>query len=298
MTEDALSSGGLKPIGWYEISIPVRGCRLSIENIKDVYRDLSLINKKFGEELIAKLQRDPNLTDDEWRRKREFLLDNAFRLTVTVNGSRDEQLYGEFIDVFDDPNLPKPIKSIFFTNATAFKRNANDNHPINRFSAFLDFGKPDIFDPRPLVSAETPNDGHVLVIAQDITFFNAVQKAVEKKITTRKTWYGAIHRNFAYDIGIWLIALPVSLYFSAYQMNELIPENSAFQLFRWPLFFYFVGLSLMIYRALTAYAKWAFPVNVLEENKDSALKHRLALGAFLTWLFFEVASTLPGIVVN
>ena len=81
-------------------------------------------------------------------------------------------------------------------------------------------------------------------------------------------------------------------------MNELIPENSAFQLFRWPLFFYFVGLSLMIYRALTAYAKWAFPVNVLEENKDSALKHRLALGAFLTWLFFEVASTLPGIVVN
>lgn len=298
MTEDALGPTDRKPIGWYEVAIPVRGCRLSLENIKDVYRDLLLINKRFGEQVISKIHRDPELTDEQWEERKAFLLDDAFRLTVTIDGLRDQQLYGESSEVFDDPNLPKPIKSIFFTNSTAFQRHANGSDPMNRISVFLDFSKPEVFDPNPLVSAATPNEGKVTVNAQDITFFNAVQKAVEKNITTNKTWYGAIHRNFAYDIGMWLIALPVALYFSAYYMDQLIPAGDRFALFRWPLFIYLVGLSLILYRALTAYAKWAFPVNVLEENKDRAWKHRLALGGFAVWIFYEIASTVSSIIVR
>ncbi len=298
MTENALVATDRKPFGWYEVQIPVRGCRLSLESIKDVYRDLHAINRKFGEEVIATLQREPDLTDDEWEERKAFLLDDAFSLTITVNGLRDQQLYGETEAVFDDPNLPKPIKSIYFTNVNSFKRNANGNEPRNRISVFLDFGKPEVFDPNPLVSAATPNEGNVTVNAEDITFFNAVQKAIEKKVTTHKTWYAAIHRNYAYDIGMWLIALPVSLYFSAFYMDQLIPTGGKFEVFRWPLFIYFVGLSLILYRGLTAYAKWAFPVNVLDENKDRALKHRLALGGFASWLFYKVASTVYGIIVG
>ncbi|WP_141246499.1 hypothetical protein [Actibacterium ureilyticum] len=298
MTEDALVTTDRKPVGWYEEVIPVRGCRLSLENIKDVYRDLHAINRKFGEQVISTLSREPDLTDEQWEARKAFLLDDAFCLTITVNGLRDQQLYGESAAVFDDPNLPEPIKSIFFTNSTAFQRHASGNTPKNRISVFLDFGKPEVFDPNPLVSAATPNEGNVTVNAQDITFFNAVQKAVEKKVTTHKTWYGAIHRNFAYDIGMWFVALPVSLYFSTYYMDQLIPVGAKFELFRWPLFIYFVGLSLILYRALTSYAKWAFPVNVLEENKDRALKHRLALGGFASWLFYKVASTVYGIILG
>jgi hypothetical protein len=165
-------------------------------------------------------------------------------------------------------------------------------------SAFIDFSKPDLFDPNPLVSDATPNEGNVTVNAQDITFFNAVQKVVEKRLTSHRTWYGAIHRNFAYDVGLWIVALPIGLYFSAYYMDQIIPTGSSFELFRWPLFFYFVGLSLIAYRALTAYAKWAFPVNILLENKDYALTHRVMLGGFASWLFYKVASTIYTIVVG
>jgi hypothetical protein len=284
MTEDTLVTTNQKSVGWYEEVIPVRGCRLSLENIKDIHRDLLAINRQFGKEVISKLPREPDLTDDQWDARKAFLLDDAFCLTITVNGLRDQQLYGESAAVFDDANLPKPIKSIFFTNINSYKRHANGEVPVNRITAFLDFGKPEVFDPNPLVSEATPNEGNVTVNAQEITFFNAVQKAVEKKVTSHRTWYGAIHRNFAYDIGMWLIALPVALYFSAFYMDHLLPIGGQFELFRWPLFIYFVGLSLIVYRALTAYAKWAFPVNVLEENKDQALKHRLALGAFASWL--------------
>lgn len=298
MTKDALVTTDRKPVGWYEELIPVRGCHLSLENVREFYRDLHAVNRKFGEQVILTLQRDPDLTEEQWEARKSFLLDDAFCLTITVSGLRDQQLYGESEAVFDDPKLPKPIKSIYFTNVNSFKRNANGNEPQNKVSVFLDFGKPEVFDPNPLVSAATPNEGNVTVHSEDITFFNAVQKVVEKRITAHKTWYGAIHRNFAYDIGIWFFALPVSLYFSAFYMNQFIPIGNSFELFRWPLFIYFVGLSLIFYRALTAYAKWAFPVNVLEENKDRAWKHRLALGGFSTWLVYQVATTVYGIVMG
>ncbi|PWE30489.1 hypothetical protein DDZ14_15115 [Maritimibacter sp. 55A14] len=298
MAEDALVTSKRNPVSWYEEVIPVRGCRLSLEDIKGLYRDLHSINKKFGEQTIATLKRDPELTNEQWDQHKSFLLDDAFCLTTTVNGLRDQKIYAESVDIFDNLDLPKPIKSIFFTNVNSFKRNANGNEPINRIEVFLDFNKPDLFDPNPLVSAATPNDSYVTVNAQEITFFNAVQKAVEKKLTTHKTWYGAIHRNFAYDIGMWFIALPVSLCFSTYYMDQMIPAGSRFELFRWPLFIYFIGLSLIFYRALTAYAKWAFPVNILEENKDRAWNHRLVLGGFATWLLYKVASTAYGIIVG
>lgn len=298
MTENALVTTDRKPVGWYEEVIPVRGCRLSLENIKDVYRDLHTINRQFGEQVVSTMQPEPGLSEAEWEERKAFLLDDAFCLTITVSGLRDQKLYGETAALFDDPGLPKPIQSIYFTNVVSFKRNANGNEPRNRISVFLDFGKPEVFDPNPLVSEATPNEGNVTVHAEDVTFFNAVQKAVEKKVTAHKTWYGAIHRNFAYDIGMWLIALPVSLYFSAFYMDQLIPTGGNFELFRWPLFIYFVGLSLIFYRALTAYAKWAFPVNVLKENEDRSLKHRIALSGFASWLFYKVASTVYGIIVG
>jgi len=238
------------------------------------------------------------MTDGQWEDHKTFLLNDAFCLTTTVNGLRDQQLYGESIDIFDSPDRPKPIKSIYFTNVNSFKRHSNGNEPVNRVSVFLDFSKPDLFDPTPLVSAATPNEGNVTVNAQDITFFHAVQKIVEKKLTSHANWYGAIHRNFAYDIGAWLVAFPFSLYFSAYYMNQIVPIGSKLELFRWPLFIYFVGLSIILYRALMAYAKWAFPVNVLAENNDRALRHRIALGGFASWLLYEVASTFYSLLVG
>lgn len=298
MTENILETTNRNPVGWYEEIIPIRGCKLSLAHVKDAYRDLDTINRRYGEQIVSTLPPKPDMSEEEWGKYKAYLLDDAFRLTITVNGLHDQQLYGETVNLFDDPNLPKPIKSIFFTNVVSFRRHANGNEPANRISVFLDFGKPELFDPNPLVSAATPNESNVKINAEDITFFNAVQRAVEKKLTTHKAWSSAIHRNFAYDIGMWLVALPLSLYFSAYYMDQLIPLGTKFELFRWPLFTYLVGISVLLYRALTAYTKWAFPVNVLEENKDRGLKHRIALGGIISWLFYMVASTVFGTIFS
>lgn len=298
MTDDALATKSRNQVGWYEEAINLRGCRLGLDDIKTVYSDIQKINRSFGERLIASIPRDASMTDVQWERHQLFLLEDAFCLVVVIKGSRDEQLYGETASIFDSPDLPRPIKSVYFTNDISFKRHSEGKEPINHVSAFIDFSKPDLFDPNPLVSEPTPNESELKVNAQDITFFNAVQKAVEKRLMSRKTWYGSIHRSFSYDIGLWFFALPIGMYFSAYYMDKLIPSGSKFDLFRWPLFAYFLGLSLISYRALVAYAKWAFPVNVLIENNDKALRHRLALGGFSSWLFYQLASTVYATLVG
>jgi hypothetical protein len=131
MADDSLITTERKPIGWYEEVIPLRGCHLSLDNIKEVYRDLQAINQRFGEQIISTIPRSAEMTDAEWDIHKAFLLKDAFCLTTRVNGLRDEQLYGETVEIFDSPNLPKPIKSIYFTNANSFKRHADGIEPKN-----------------------------------------------------------------------------------------------------------------------------------------------------------------------
>jgi len=57
-------------------------------------------------------------------------------------------------------------------------------------------------------------------------------------------------------------------------------------------------MSLISYRALFGYIKWAFPVNILEENKDRATRHRLMLGAIMFSLIVSGVRSVMGTVAG
>lgn len=292
MNDDALIMPDRKPVGWFEETIPVRGCKLSMGDVQAAYRELRTINRKFGEQVIASIPRESDLTDEQWAAKKQFLLDDAFRLTVSIRGERDQQLYGEGAEIFTSEDLPYPIKTIYFTNRTAYRRHANGTEPVNQLEVLLDFSKPALFDPNPLVSEATPNSSSVTINAQDMTYFRAVQKVVESKLLAKRTWYGGIHRNFAYDAGMWLLALPVGLFFATYYMDRLLPPTGSLASYRWAFFIYAVGIAAISYRIFVSYTKWAFPVNLLEENKDTAWKHRTFLAAVLGWIGFKLVDAV------
>jgi hypothetical protein len=298
VTEDALTVVPVRePVEWFEEIIPVRGCHMSLDGIKEVYRELSRINREFGKRIIADLERDENITAEQWAARKEFLLTDAFRLTVTITGHRDQRVYAEVADIFSSENLPKQIKKIYFNNITAFRRHANGEIPRNKFEVTLDFDKPALLAPNPLVSAATPNNSIVSINADDISFFRAVQQVIITKLTRQRTWHGFLHKNFAYDLGFWVLALPVALYFATYYMDVFFPSDSKLASFRPAFFIYAVGMMLILYRFLSSYAKWAFPVNVLAENKDKALRHRLALAALAVWLLYKIADTLYAVMI-
>ena len=298
MTTDALANvPERRSVAWFEESIPVRGCRLTLEVVKDFYLELSRINREFGQRTITDLDRDESMSDEEWADFKELLLDDAFRLTVTIVGHSDQRVYGEDADIFAADDLPDRIKCIYFNNITAFRRHANDNIPRNRLEVTLDFDKPALLDPNLVVSEATPNISQVQLNANEISFFRAVQGVIDTKLKNHRTWYGFLHKNFSYDLGMWVFALPVALFFSSHLMDRLLPINSQYSSFRIAFFIYASGLMLLLYRFLSSYAKWAFPVNVLVENRDKAVKHRILIGALATWLFFQLADTLYSVVM-
>lgn len=162
----------------------------------------------------------------------------------------------------------------------------------------LDFSKPALLDPNPVLSEATPNDSNVSINADDMSFFRAVQRVIDTKVTSKRTWYGSLHKNFTYDFGLWLFALPLALFLATYYMDQILHSESTFASYRWAFFIYATGMVLIGYRFLTSYAKWAFPVNVLVDNKDTAWGHRLAIGSAGAWLFYKLAGIVEVMILG
>lgn len=299
MSDISLGRSDHSTIGWFEETRPIRGCKLSLDEVIDIYRELSRINQSFGDKVIATISQLQDETPEEWEHRKAALHENAFRLTISIHGDRESMMYGEYESIFTSAELPNPIRTIYFTNRTAWRRNADDTEPRNRIDVNLDFSKPSLFDPSLLVSEPTPNNSTIVVQADDVSYFRAVQQVIDKKILSKRTWYSAIHRPFVYDIGLWLFALPVCLIVATYYMEQWLPTTGEFHAYRWAFFVYSIGLGAILYRILTSYIKWAFPVNVLKENRDTALKHRLVLAAILSalgWKAFDAIYSLLPIV--
>ncbi|WP_417809594.1 hypothetical protein [Thioclava sp.] len=280
------------PVGWFEGRISARGLSLGLDDVKALYQELSIINRKFGENIISGLPTDPKMSGEEWGRYKDFLLEDAFCLTISILGDQDQQLYGENAEVFESDNLPHPIQKIYFNNITAWQRHSQDSRPQNTIEVDLDFSKPPLLDPFSVLSEPTPNSSNVTVRADDMTFYKAALQIVDTKLAKHRTWYAAIHRSFAYDMGVWLVALPAGLVIATHYMERWLPVGGNLEAFRWAFFLYSLGIVILGYRFLSGYIKWAFPVNVLAENKDKSLRHRIALGGIFVWLAYKAADTI------
>ncbi|WP_391564510.1 hypothetical protein [Sinorhizobium meliloti] len=298
MSEESLVKHADADIVVYEDEVPIRGCQLTLPQIKAVYRELQILTKKEGSRIVGSLVRPQDESEDDFTRRKQFLLDDAFRITVSIIGFDGQTAYSETEDIFESKNLPHPIRTIFFTNTSAFRRNTDGLDPHNRFSVWLHFDKPPLFDPNPLVSEPTRNHSIVSIRADDVGYFHAVQNIVRTKLRANKKWYSFIHEKFAYDIGVWFVALPCALYWVTVYSDYLFPPGSKQASFRIAFYIYGLGLSLLIYRALFGYIKWAFPVNILEENKDRATRHRLMAGAIVSGLIISGVKSVIGTVAG
>lgn len=165
--------------------------------------------------------------------------------------------------------------------------------PPNRFSLWLHFSKPPILDPNPLVSEPTPNTSLVSIKADLLPFLRAAQ-TITHKLRSKRSWYAPLHQKFAYDFGFWVFGLPYSLFMVTTKANQWLPVGTSWETYRIPFFIYALGICLLAYRAFMSYLKWAFPVNVLKENKDTAWKHRAIFFVVITSLIGSLAWALIG----
>lgn len=295
MSQDALAKVAPQPLQWYDEISTIRGCSLSLPHIKAAYRELVRATHREGEQVVSQLYKPDHMSEEDFSSAKIRVLDEAFRVTVSIIGYGGETSYGESEDIFDSDKLPSQIKSIFFTNITAFKRNNNGILPDNRFEILINFDKPPLLDPNPLVSEPTSNDSNVTIYSKDIVYYRAIQNIVSTKIKQNKIWYAPIHNKLVYDLGLWILWIPMALYFITIYCDYFIPQNGKHASFRVAFYIYGFGLSIMMYRILFSYTKWVFPVNTLSENRDKATNQRWILGTILigivTSLIWSVLST-------
>jgi hypothetical protein len=259
---------------WFEVHVPIRGCSTSLKQIKNVYSELNELNMREAERIIGQIPKPQEKTDEQFATDMAQLKKRAFKLTVSIIGGEDNVTkYGEDANIFDSTDLPSPINTMFFTNENAYKNQAGGASPPNFFRLWIHFTKPPLFDPNPLLSAPTPNPSMVTIKADDLAYFRATQSIINTKLK-KNLWYAAIHEKFAYDIGLWFLWAPYLLYTITIYIDKLLPSASPLASFRTAFYIYGIGLGLIAYRALHGYLKWAFPVNILAENKDTAMKHR------------------------
>lgn len=279
----------------YSRKIPIRGYLLSLDDIKLIYRELDLLNREQGKKAISTLTIQEKESEEQFSERKKFLLNDAFKVTVSIIGYEGEVFYGENEKIFESNQLPKPIKTIFFTNQTAYAEHANGEPPPNSFSFWFHFDKPPVFDASIHVSAPTQNSSEVTINAEEVGFFRAVESIVKSKLNVSKRWYSFIHERSSYDIGLWFIFMPLTLYWATVFTDYVLPEQGEHATFRIAFFIYCLGLSLLLYRLVFEYLKWAYPVNLLVENKDRAMRHRIVIGTLLISLAITTVESIFGI---
>lgn len=255
-------------------TIPLRAIILSWEDVKKIYERLAKEVEADGDRRVAGLPKPPGKEDEEFERERKELRERAFRVTVTVTGSEGERLFGDDATIFDSPNLPHVVASVFMTNIVAFQNTASQR-PINAFELTLDFSKPPLLDSDNPVSSPTPNSSCLKIEGDSEAWVAAVSAAVvgiTERHETRRKW---IHRAFAYDFGLILVGLPAS-FFVAYRMAGPIENylGSTHTVISGAAYVYIVLFTIWAYRFFFGYTRWAFPSVELENPNDSARKHR------------------------
>lgn len=263
---------------WFEDTIEIHGYRFELQSIKAAYNELQALVDAEGDRIVASLKKEDGETQERFVGRKRWARANAFLITVTIIGEDGTSTYGSNQEIFDSKNLPNPIKAIFFTNENSYRSEANGNLPSNRFRVWLNFNKTPIFDPSPLLSEPTPNGSKVEIHSDSVSFFRAVQNIVNTKIKRKRQMFFFMHAKFAYDIGLWSIALPYSLYFVSVSVNRIAPIGGQYEYIRTALYIYLIGLAILFYRAVVGYFKWVFPVNSLKENEDSGSFHRWFFG--------------------
>jgi hypothetical protein len=282
-------------VQWYEVDLPVRGYSVSLKQVREVYLELKSISNREGERILSALTKPPDKADNEFAAYISELRLKAFNLTVSIIGS-DENItkYGEDERIFENIDLPFPIKTIFFTNENSYERYADGQSPPNLFRLWIHFSKPPLFDTNPLLSEPTVNASLVRIKASDIAYFRATQSIIENKLKKHKLWYSFIHEKFSYDIGLWLVMAPYTLYTVAFYTDKALPPDGPHATFRPAFFIYGIFIGLIVYRFLAGYLKWALPVNILEDNKDIAATHRLIFGALILAILANFTSHFFG----
>jgi len=263
--------------------IPIKAIRISLDDIRRVYDRLKIQVDAEAERILAKFVKPDDKRESDFVAEKADLKSRAFRITVTVGGRDGSSLFGDDTEIFSSPNLPDQIAYVYMTNVVAFELVANEK-PVNRFSLNLDFSEPPLLDANNFVSGPTPNNSNLQVDGDNDAWVSAVHEAVDGIIRNRRTGRRLIHKAFAYDFGMFVIALPFAFWLCSKLSGPIEAWfGSLHSVISAGAYVYTFFVVLFAYRVLFGYTKWAFPTVEITNNVDHSSRHRFFLECYYSW---------------
>jgi len=234
-------------------------------------------------------------TPKEYEENKQLLYD-SFDLKTTVKGLDGSQLYGSVAEIFDSPNFPERVQSIFTNSATVFQVRLNFP-PGNRFELYLDFSKPQLLDLSLIPSQATPNPSAFAVSGYETTWVHGVFNEVNTFIDNHRAQGAWLHRQGVYDLLLYAFGFPLAfwvVYKSSGYVARVFASFSEFV--KAACYLYIFGASLIGIRLLFHYARWLWPLVQYQSVSDKATKHRVILCAIviglITGLICDLVKTL------
>jgi hypothetical protein len=215
------------------------------------------------------------------------ILRQGYKLRPTITGEDGRDLYGLVEDIFDSPNFPGIVKSVYINSAIHLK--ANYNFIVrNSVEVFIDFSKPSIFDFQIMPGHRTPNETNFKVQGADATWVNGLFYEMQRFIDDHRSIVPWLHEHSIYDIFVWFFGCPIGFWLCYKTSPFIIEGGGAIQFLRAAIYLYIFLMALVGLRALFHYSRWVFPLSEYRHYRSKIFKHRAFLAAISIGLIVAV----------
>jgi uncharacterized membrane protein YuzA (DUF378 family) len=252
----------------------------SVDKTDDLKRLFQILQERChaaGEIEVSNFKQMEQTAEEYEQNKR--IIKEGFELKLTVASIDGQELYGGINEIFNSPNFPEQIKSIY-VNSEIPLRVPYNYYPSNSIQLLLDFSKPELFNLSILPSQETPNASNITVQGSDATWVHGVFSESSnfiKRHPAKLTW---LHKHSIYDLLVWGFGLPFGFWVT-YKLSNIL--NSIFgklhSIVQSATYVYVFIASLFLFSLLFRYARWVWPLIEYRSSSNIELKHRIILGA-------------------
>jgi hypothetical protein len=255
------------------------------EDMEAIYQIIDDRQVIYRNKIIAIQSQQPHETPDSFERRRNLVY-NAHVTSVTITMANGEVLTGNNKQVFGTLSFWDEVKSVFFSTQSVPQAVLNAP-PQDRITLFLDFSQPPALDFSRLPTLPTPNESNFEISAVDEEWFIVSKTRLVEFFHRHQSGYDWIHRAGIYDILLFTLGLPLSIW-GTVRVESIIPAINSVSIFPKTLIYvYTFAVSLMLFRLLFSYARWVFPkVEVETLGRVSPLRHRAVWVIALTSLLW------------
>jgi len=275
----------------------IPSCTIEIKYLKKLFEILNDINKEAAEIELNVLnkryqQSTGGVSKEDFEKLKKDVLE-SYKIHIQIFGTKGKFITSDSSSVFEEEHLPDFITSTKFDNSFFYKSVFNRN-PQSLINVELDFSKPPLIDFVTSPSYQTPNNSIIHVLGENETWVEGSHEKVASSLKERSNRRSWLHRKNVYDLFLWLLVIPLSLWnvqkFNLFAAPYLSKFSTVLTV---GIYLYIFIIILNIFRFAFNYLRWLFPYLELKTSlKSRVICHRIIFLGVISAITYTLAKDI------